>query len=157
MQTKLAKVIFAITLILVITSCNSYSGDSELERDSVYTETSNSNNLDTGVYVPDESSSQESNALEYEKESTVEEPKIEMDEVEESSSKNKKTYKCLYCSKKIRDGDGVEDECNYAKDINGRRINTGLNYLLGVGPSFCNQSCFDKFHEREHDGHDVIF
>jgi len=157
MQTKLTKAIFAFTLVILITSCDSESSNSVVDSDSVYTETSNSNTLDTGVFIPDESSSQESNALEYEKESTVEEPKIERDEVEESSSQNKKTYKCLYCSKKIRDGDGVEDECNYVKDSNGRRINTGLNYLLGVGPSFCNQLCFDKFHEREHDGHDVIY
>lgn len=66
-----------------------------------------------------------------------------------------KTYKCQYCNSKFTEG-GVYDKCMYMKDINGNRIDTGAELLLGIGPAFCSQSCFDSFHEHKHQGHDVM-
>ncbi len=76
------------------------------------------------------------------------------DDVSTSTSEIRK-YECIYCGNSFKKENGKSDECNYMKDTNGNRINTGLNYLLGIVP-FCSQKCYDSFHEHPHDGHDVF-
>jgi ribosomal protein L37AE/L43A len=67
-----------------------------------------------------------------------------------------KTYTCIMCGRKFTEG-GVKDVCSYVKDSFGNPISTALGELMGEGPSFCSQSCFDSFHEHKHQGHDVIY
>ncbi len=79
----------------------------------------------------------------------------EEDQREANSKKASKTYKCLYCNNEFTSG--VDDKCMIMKDSHGNRIETGFDYLVGAGPAFCSQSCFDRFHEHKHEGHDVIY
>jgi hypothetical protein len=67
-----------------------------------------------------------------------------------------KTFKCNYCNTKFHE-DGIHDKCMLVKDVNGNRIETGVELLLNIPPAFCSQACYDKFHEHKHDGHEVEY
>ena len=80
----------------------------------------------------------------------------EEDQRQVKSVSKTKTFKCYYCKNKFYE-DGVHDKCMLVKDVNGNRIETGVELLLNIPPAFCSQACYDRFHEYKHDGHDVIF
>ena len=80
----------------------------------------------------------------------------EEDQRQLKSVSKTKTFKCYYCKNKFYE-DGVHDKCMLVKDVNGNRIETGVELLLNIPPAFCSQACYDRFHEYKHDGHDVIF
>lgn len=76
-------------------------------------------------------------------------------QAEAQAKKSNKTYRCKYCNNEFTNG--VDDKCMIMKDMHGNRIETGFDYLVGAGPAFCSQKCFDSFHEYKHEGHDVIY
>lgn len=59
----------------------------------------------------------------------------------------------MYCNDRFNKG--VYDKCMYVKDMNGQRIETGLDYLMG--PKFCRQECYDNYHKQEHFGHERLY